>query len=162
MTDLQSKQFTAKVTYQALTAQEKLQAKVEQQWQVALPQAPVWPVVWVFCHKGLNTGQESEVSYLITHRVTKTVAYLKFKCGMKSTSEFCGTCSQIEDLEHLFLTCKKTKLVWKYFTPIFKEILLGESQALLLWNFQTKDPKRPTTLDDSPQAVGIPMCLSFL
>ena len=53
-------------------------------------------------HKGLNTGRENGVTYLAAHRVVKTSAYLKFKCGMKSISEFCVTCGQIENLEHLF------------------------------------------------------------
>ena len=80
--DLQAKQFAAEVTCQALTAQKKSRPKAEQQWQVVLPQPPVWPVVWASYHKGLNTRQENEVSYLITHRVMKTLAYLKFKCSM--------------------------------------------------------------------------------
>ena len=137
--DLQAKQFGAKGTYQALTARRRLWAKAKQQWQVAVPQPPLWPVVWASCHKGLNTGQENEVSYLITHRVTKTAAYLKFRCGMKSMSEFCGTCGQIEDLEHLFLTYDSAKQVWKQFIPILKKILPGEpltgARALLLQNF---------------------------
>ena len=133
---LQAKQFAAKATYQALTAQKKLRPKAEQQWQAILPQTPEWPVVWASCHKGLNTGQEDEVSYLITHRVMKTSAYLKVKCGMKSISEFCVTCGQIEDLEHLLLTCEKTKLVWKQLTIILEKIIPGETltgtKALLL------------------------------
>ena len=100
--DLQAKQFTAKAMYQALTARKKLKPKAEMQWLVILPQPPTWPEVWASCHKGLNTGQENKVSYLVAHRVVKTSAYLKFKCGMKSVSEFCASCGQIEDFEHLF------------------------------------------------------------
>ena len=81
---LQTKYLVAKETYKALIAQRKLRPKAEQQWLNALSQVPRWPVTWASCHKGMNTGQENEVSYLIAHRVVKTAAYLKFKCGMKS------------------------------------------------------------------------------
>ena len=46
------------------------------------------------------------------------------------------TCGQIEDLEHLFLTCEKTKLVWKQLTTILEKIIPGGTltgtKALLL------------------------------
>ena len=98
-------------------------------------------MVWAACHKGLNTGHENEVSYLAAHRVVKTSAYLKLKCGMKSISEFCMTCGQIEDLEHLFISCETTDRVWKEFTPILKKIMPGEvftdTKVLLLRDFRT-------------------------
>ena len=148
--DLQTKHFVAKETYKALQAQRKLRPKAEQQWLNALSQVPRWPVTWASCHKGMNTGQENEVSYLIAHQVVKTSAYLKFKFGMKSISEFCVVCGQIEDLEHLFLTCEKSKQVWRHFVPILEKILPGETligaNPLLLRNFQNKHPKLPTNL----------------
>ena len=94
--------------------------------------------------------QENEVSHLIAHRVMKTSAYLKFKCGMKSVSEFCAACGQIEDLEHLFISCETADRVWKEFTPPLKKIIPGEAllgtKAILLRDFQTKHPKRATNL----------------
>ena len=96
--DLQVKQFMAKAMYQVLTAQKKLKPKAEKQWLATLPQPPTWPGVWASCHKGWNTGDENEMSYLVAHRVVKTSAYLKSKCGMKSVSKFCASCGQIEIL----------------------------------------------------------------
>ena len=101
------------------------------------------------CHGGLNTGHENEVSFLIAHRVVKTSAYLKFKCGMRSVSEFCTACGQIEDLEHLFISCESAKQVWKEFTPILQKIIPKENlglNVLLLRDFQTKHPKRAANL----------------
>ena len=69
---------------------------------------------------------------------------------MKSISEFCVRCGQIEDLEHLFIECETTKWVWKEFTPIRKQIVPGEvltdRKVLLLRDFQHKHPKRATLL----------------
>ena len=148
--DLNVKQFAAKATYQALLAQKQIKPKAEQQWQALLSQPLRWPVIWAACHKGLNTGHENEVSYLAAHRVVKTAAYLKFKCGMRSISEFCIACGQIEDLEHVFISCKITERVWKEFTPILKKIMPGEAfsdtKVLLLRHFQNKRPKRATQL----------------
>ena len=74
---------------------------------------------------------------------------LKFKCGMKSISEFCVMCGQIEDLEHLILF-ETTKWVWKEFTPILNQIIprevFTETKVLLLLDFQHKHPKRATLL----------------
>ena len=136
--------------YQALQAQKQIRPKAEDQWRAVLLQSPKWSAVWETCHKGLNTGQENEVCYLTAHRVVKTSAYLKFKCGMKSVSEFCVRCGQIEDLEHLFIECETVGRVWKEFTPILRQIVPGEvftdKKILLLRDFQHKHPKRATLL----------------
>ena len=124
--DLQAQQFTAKATYQALQVQKQIRPKTEGQWWTVLPQPPKWSAVWETCHKGLNTGQENQVCYLAAHRAVKTSAYLKFKCGMKSVSEFCVGCGQIEDLEHLFIECEMAGQVWKEFTPILRQIVPGD------------------------------------
>ena len=119
------------------------------QWLATLPQPPTWPEVWASCHNGLNTGHENKVSYLVMHRVVKTSAYLKFKCGMKSVSEFCASCGQIKDLEHLFISCESAEWVWKEFTPFLKKIIPEENlgpNVLLLRDFQTKHPKRAVYL----------------
>ena len=148
--ELQAKKFAVKATYQALVAQKQIKPKAEQQWQVVLPQPPRWPAVWSACHKGLNTGLENEVSYLAAHRVVKTAAYLKFKCGMKTISEFCEACGQIEDLEHVFIQCEITERVWKEFIPILNKILPGElftdAKVLFLRDFQTNHPKQAIQL----------------
>ena len=139
----------AKATYQALTAQKKLEPKAEMQWLAILPQPPTWPGVWASCHGDLSTGHENEVSFLVAHRVVKTLTYLKFKCGMRSVSEFCTACGQIEDLKHLFISCESAKQVWKEFTPILQKIIPKENlglNVLLLWDFQTKPPKRAANL----------------
>ena len=69
---------------------------------------------------------------------------------MKSISEFCVACDKIEDLEGLFITCETAGLVWNKFTSLLKKIIPGEAlartKALLLRDFQTKSPKRATTL----------------
>ena len=148
--ELQVKQFAIKATYQALVAQKQIKPKAEQQWQVVLLQPPQWPAVWLACHKGLNTGHENEESYLAAHRVVKTAAYLKFKCGMKTISEFCEACGQIEDLEHVFIQCEITERVWKEFIPILNKILPGElftdTKVLLLRDFQHNHPNRAIQL----------------
>ena len=80
----------------------------------------------------------------------KTSAYVKFSYGMKSVSEFCVTCCQIEDLEHLFISCQTTERVWKEFTTVLKKIMPGEvftdTKVLLLKDFRNKHPKRATQL----------------
>ena len=148
--DLQANKFAATTTYQALLALKQIKPKAKQQWQAYLSWLLQWPVVWAACHKGLNTGHENEVSYLATHQVVKTLAYLKFKCGMKLISEFCARCGQNKDLEHLFISCETAARVWKEFTPTLKKIMPGEAftdtKVLLLRQFQNKHSKRATQL----------------
>ena len=82
---------------------------------------------------------------------------------MSSISEFCRVCGQIEDLEHLFLTCAKSEQVWKHFTLILKKFFKGK-----LWQeFPDQTPKTTDNFDtifdkDDPLlAMDIPLCLSF-
>ena len=79
--------------------------------------------MWRSCFDGPSLGHENDVTYLITHRVTKTRLYLKYTWNMPSVNERCTICNAPEDIEHLFLNCTSATLVWKHFLPVLNKVL---------------------------------------
>ena len=90
-------------------------------WDMRLERELNWKQAWLNTRLGLSTGLENDVLWKVYHRVLKTASYVK-SWGLK-VNENCDICPVTEDINHVFISCKTARNVWRHFSGLINSIV---------------------------------------
>ena len=79
-----------------------------------------WASVWRKSRLKLIENRKNDLIWFLIHRVVRVRSNLK-NWGYIRTNR-CSMCPRVETIEHCFLDCPRTRVVWKFFTPILSRL----------------------------------------